>query len=152
MTATETGTIAGVPVSDLKCTLLDGGYHAIDSTERTFELAARACFREGLPKAGQRLFEPMMIVMVLTPLEHMGDVIGDLNSRRGQIQGMEPRGSMQEIIAVVPLSNMFGYIYTLRSKTRASVQFMMTYSHYEQVPPTRGPGDDNFPPAVGMRA
>jgi elongation factor G len=153
MAAKETGVIAGFPVSDLKCTLLDGGYHDVDSTERTFEIATRACFREALPKAGPRLLEPMMIVMVLTPLDYLGDVVGDLNSRRGQVQGMEPRGPMQEIVALVPLSNMFGYIHTLRSKTRAAVQYMMTYSHYEQMPPAyRGPGDDNFRPAIGMRA
>jgi elongation factor G len=152
-TAKETGTIAGFPVTDLKCTLLDGGYHDIDSSERTFEVAARACFREALPKAGPRVFEPMMIVMVLTPQDYLGEVVGDLNSRRGQVQGMEPRGPMQEIIAVVPLGNMFGSFLTLRSKTRAAVQYMMTYSHYEQVPPAyRGPDDDTFPPAVGMRA
>ena len=152
MTAKETGVIAGFPVSDLKCTLLDGGYHDVDSSERTFDIAARACFREALPKTAPRLFEPMMIVLVLTPPDYLGEVIGDLNSRRGQVQGMEARGPMQEIIAVVPLSNMFGFIPTLRSKTRAAVQHMMTYSHYEQVPPAIGPGDDTFPPAVGMRA
>ena len=84
-TAKETGVIAGFPVIDLKCILLDGAYHEVDSTERTFEIAARACFREGLPKAGPRLLEPMMKVEVATPEEHMGDVIGDLNSRRGQV-------------------------------------------------------------------
>jgi elongation factor G len=153
MIAKETGVIAGFPVVDLKCTLLDGGYHDVDSSERTFEIAARACFREALPKAAPRIFEPMMVVMVLTPSDYLGEVIGDLNSRRGQVQGMEPRGPMHEIIAVVPLSNMFGFVPTLRSKTRASmIQCMMTYSHYEQVPPYRGPDDDNFPPAIGMRA
>ncbi|HKP27195.1 MAG TPA: hypothetical protein VJV39_25225 [Dongiaceae bacterium] len=151
-TASETGVIAGFPVSDLKCTLLDGSYHDVDSSERTFEIAARACFREALPKACPRLFEPMMIVMVLTPQDYLGEVIGDLNSRRGQVQGMEPRGPMQEIIAMVPLSNMFGFFLTLRSKTRAAVQCMMTYSHYEQVPPAIGPSDGTFPPAIGMRA
>jgi elongation factor G len=94
----------------------------------------------------------MMIVITLTPEEYMGDVIGDLNSRRGQVQGMEPRGPMQEIIAVVPLANMSGYINTLRSMTRGAVQYIMTFSHYEQVPPYRGPDDDTFPPAIGMRA
>lgn len=152
MTAKETGVVAVFPVTDLKCTLLDGGYHGVDSSERTFDIAARACFREALPKAAPRLFEPMMIVMVLTPPDYLGEVVGDLNSRRGQVQGMEARGPMQEIIAVVPLSTMFGFVPTLRSKTRAAVQHMMAYSHYEQVPPATGPGDDTFPPAVGMRA
>jgi elongation factor G len=152
MAIKETGVVAGFPVTDLKCTLLDGGYHDIDSNERTFDIAARACFREALPKAGPQVLEPMMIVIVLTPEDYMGDVIGDLNSRRGQVQGMEPRGPMQEIVAVVPLANMFGYIYTLRSRTCGAVQYMMTFSHYEQVPPYRGPDDDTFPPAIGMRA
>jgi len=151
--AKETGVVAGFPITDLKCTLVDGGYHDVDSNERTFEIAARACLREGLPKAGPRLLEPMMIVMVLTPQEHLGDVIGDLNGRRGQVQGMDSRGTMQEIRALVPCSSMFGYISTLRSMTRGSAQCMMAFSHYEQVPPAyRGPDDDNFPPAVGMRA
>lgn len=153
MAAKDTGVVAGFPVTDLKCTLVDGDYHEVDSNERTFDVAARACFREALPKAGPRLLEPMMSVMVLTPQEHMGDVIGDLNSRRGQVQGMDPRGIMQEISAVVPLSCMFGYITTLRAMTRGAVQYMMAFSHYEQVPPAyRGPDDDTFPPAIGMRA
>jgi elongation factor G len=152
MTAKETGVVAGFPVTDFKCTLLDGGYHDVDSNERTFDIAARACFREALLNAGLQVLEPMMIVIVLTPEGYMGDVIGDLNSRRGQVQGMEPRGPMQEIVAVVPLANMFGYINTLRSKTCGAVQYMMTFSHYEQVPPYRGPDDDAFPPAIAMRA
>ena len=90
-TAKETGSIAGFPVIDFKCILLDGGYHDVDSTERSFETAARACFREAMPKAGPRLMEPMMKVEVVTPEDHMGDVIGDLNSRRGQVTGADPR-------------------------------------------------------------
>jgi elongation factor G len=151
-TAKETGVVGGFPVIDLKCTLIDGGYHDVDSNERTFEIAARARFREALPKAGPRLLEPMMQVVVLTSQEHMGDVIGDLNSRRGQVQGMDARGSMQEISAMVPLSSMFGYVSTLRSMTQGSAQYMMAFSHYEQIPPYRGPDDDNFPPAIGRRA
>jgi elongation factor G len=151
--ATESGVVAGFPIVDLKCTLLDGGYHDVDSSEQTFEIAARACFREALRKAGPQVLEPMMIVIVLTPQDYLGEVVGDLNSRRGQVQAMEPRGPMHEIVAVVPLANMFGYIYTLRSRTSGAVQFIMTFSHYEQAPPAyRGPGDDTFPPAVGMRA
>jgi elongation factor G len=92
--ASETGVVA--PVTDLKCTLLDGGYHDVDSNERAFDIAARACFREALPKAGPQVLEPMMVVIVLTPEDYMGDVIGDLNSRRGQVQGMEPRGPMHK--------------------------------------------------------
>jgi len=150
--AKETGVIAGFPVIDLKCILLDGGYHDVDSTERTFEIAARACFREAMPKAGPRLMEPMMKVEVATPQEHMGDVIGDLNSRRGQVTGMDAQDCLQVIAAFVPLARLFGYPSTLRHMTRGGATCTMAFSHYEQVPPARGPDDDNFPPAIGMRA
>jgi elongation factor G len=152
-TAKETGVIAGFPVIDIKCILLDGGYHDVDSTERTFEIAARACFREGLPKAGPRLLEPMMKVEVATPQEYMGDVIGDLNSRHGQVTGMEPQDGMQVIVAFVPVANLLGYLNTLHHLTQSRARYRMTFSHYEKVPPAdRGPDDDNFPPAIGMRA
>lgn len=150
--AKETGVIAGFPVVDLRCILLDGGYHDVDSTARTFEIAARACFREALPKAGPRLLEPMMKVEVATPEEHMGDVIGDLNSRRGQLNGMEPRDGLQVITAFVPLAKLFGYPWTLSHMTQGRARCTMAFSHYEQVPPAIGPDDDTFPPAVGMRA
>jgi elongation factor G len=150
--AKETGVVAGYPVIDLKCTLIDGGYHDVDSNERTFEIAARSCFREAMTKAGSRLLEPMMKVEVETPQEYLGDVIGDLNSRRGQVQAMDTRGSAQVITAMVPLSSLFGYISTLRHMTRGGATHAMTFDHYEQVPPARGPDDDNFPPAIGMRA
>ncbi len=133
--AKETGVIAGFPVIDLKCTLIDGGYHDVDSNVMTFDIAARACFREALPKAGPRLLEPMMKVEVVTPQEYMGDVIGDLNSRRGQVQGMDSRGNAQVIAAMVPLANMFGYVNTLRSMTQGRAQYTMHFDHYEQVPP-----------------
>jgi elongation factor G len=133
--AKETGVIAGFPVIDLKCTLIDGGYHDVDSNVMTFEIAARACFREALPKAGPRLLEPMMKVEVVTPQDYMGDVIGDLNSRRGQVQGMDARGNAQVISAMVPLANMFGYVSTLRSMTQGRAQYSMHFDHYEQVPP-----------------
>jgi elongation factor G len=148
--ATETGVVAGMPVIDLRCTLVDGGYHDVDSTERTFEIAAGACLREALPKAGPRLLEPMMRVEVVTPQDYLGDVVGDLNLRRGQVIGMDPRGDMHVITAFVALANMFGYVNTLMSMTRGSAQYTMTFERYEQVPP--GPDDDNFPPAIGMRA
>jgi elongation factor G len=151
-TAKEAGTIAGFPVTDIKCILLDGAYHDVDSNERTFEIAARACFREMLPKAGPRLLEPMMKVEVATPQEHMGDVIGDLMSRYGQVTGMDVRDNLQVITAFVPVANLFGYPSTLRSMTQGSARFAMAFSHYEQVPPALGPDDDNFPPAIGMRA
>ena len=133
--AKETGVIAGFPVIDLKCTLIDGGYHDVDSNVMTFEIASRACFREAIPKAGPRLLEPMMKVEVVTPQEYMGDVIGDLNSRRGQVQGMDSRGNAQVISAMVPLANMFGYVSTLRSMTQGRAQYSMHFDHYEQVPP-----------------
>ncbi|HJR21288.1 MAG TPA: elongation factor G [Dongiaceae bacterium] len=133
--AKETGVIAGFPVIDLKCTLIDGGYHDVDSNVMTFDIAARACFREAIPKAGPRLLEPMMKVEVVTPQDYMGDVIGDLNSRRGQVQGMDARGNAQVINAMVPLANMFGYVNTLRSMTQGRAQYTMHFDHYEQVPP-----------------
>ena len=133
--AKETGVIAGFPVIDLKCTLIDGDYHDVDSNVMTFDIAARACFREAMPKAGPRLLEPMMKVEVVTPQEYMGDVIGDLNSRRGQVQGMDSRGNAQVISAMVPLANMFGYVSTLRSMTQGRAQYTMHFDHYEQVPP-----------------
>jgi elongation factor G len=132
--AKEQGVIAGFPVIDLKCTLIDGGYHDVDSNVMTFEIASRACFREAIPKAGPRLLEPMMKVEVVTPQDYMGDVIGDLNSRRGQVQGMDARGNAQVISAMVPLANMFGYVSTLRSMTQGRAQYSMTFDHYEQVP------------------
>ena len=132
--AKETGVIAGFPVIDLKCTLIDGDYHDVDSNVMTFDIAARACFREAMPKAGPRLLEPMMKVEVVTPQDYMGDVIGDLNSRRGQVQGMDSRGNAQVISAMVPLANMFGYVSTLRSMTQGRAQYTMHFDHYEQVP------------------
>jgi elongation factor G len=132
--AKEQGVIAGFPVIDLKCTLIDGDYHDVDSNVMTFDIAARACFREALPKAGPRLLEPMMKVEVVTPQDYMGDVIGDLNSRRGQVQGMDSRGNAQVISAMVPLANMFGYVSTLRSMTQGRAQYTMHFDHYEQVP------------------
>ena len=117
-----------------------------------FDFAARACFREAMLKAGPRLLEPMMKVDVATPQEYMGDVIGDLNLRRGQVTGMEPRDGMQVITAFVPLSNMFGYIHTLSHMTRGGATHTIAFSHYEHIPTYRGPDDDNFPPAIGMRA
>ena len=132
--AKETGVIAGFPVIDLKCTLIDGDYHDVDSNVMTFDIAARACFREAMPKAGPKLLEPIMKVEVVTPEDYMGDVIGDLNSRRGQVQGMDSRGNARVISAMVPLANMFGYVSTLRSMTQGRAQYTMHFDHYEQVP------------------
>jgi elongation factor G len=133
--AKETGVIAGFPMIDFKATLIDGQYHDVDSNVMTFDIAARACFREGIPKAGPKLLEPMMKVEVVTPEDYMGDVIGDLQSRRGQVQGMDSRGNAQVINAMVPLANMFGYVNTLRSMSQGRAQYTMHFDHYEQVPP-----------------
>ncbi|MBF0169175.1 MAG: elongation factor G [Alphaproteobacteria bacterium] len=128
------GVLAGFPVTDFKATLTDGAYHEVDSSALAFEIAARACFREGLPKAGPKLLEPMMKVEVVTPEDYMGDVIGDLNSRRGQVSGMDSRGNARVITAQVPLANMFGYVNTLRSMSQGRAQYSMHFDHYSEVP------------------
>ncbi|HEX2581901.1 MAG TPA: elongation factor G [Dongiaceae bacterium] len=132
--AKETGVIAGFPVIDFKAVLVDGAYHDVDSNVLTFDIAARACFREAMPKAGPKLLEPIMKVEVVTPEDYMGDVIGDLNSRRGQVQGMDSRGNARVITAFVPLANMFGYVNNLRSMSQGRAQYSMLFDHYEQVP------------------
>jgi elongation factor G len=132
--AKESGVIAGFPMIDFKATLIDGQYHDVDSNVMTFDIAARACYREGIPKAGPKLLEPMMKVEVVTPEEYLGDVIGDLNSRRGQVQGMDSRGNAQVVSAMVPLANMFGYVNNLRSMSQGRAQYTMHFDHYEQVP------------------
>jgi len=130
----ESGVLAGFPVIDYKVSLIDGAYHDVDSSVLAFEIAARAAFREGLAKAQCKLLEPIMKVEVVTPEDYMGDCIGDLNSRRGQIQGMEARGNAQVINAMVPLANMFGYVNTLRSMTQGRAAYTMTFDHYAAVP------------------
>jgi elongation factor G len=132
--AHNTGVLVGFPVIDFKATLTDGAYHDVDSSALAFEIAARAAFREGIPKAGPVLLEPVMRVEVVTPEDYMGDVIGDLNSRRGQISGMDSRGNARVINAQVPLANMFGYVNTLRSMSQGRAQFTMHFDHYERVP------------------
>ncbi|HBH26704.1 MAG TPA: elongation factor G [Rhodospirillaceae bacterium] len=132
--AKETGTIAGFPVVDFSVTLTDGAYHDVDSSVMAFEIAARAAFREAVPKAGPQLLEPMMKVEVVTPEEYMGDVIGDLNSRRGQITGMGDRGNAKIVDALVPLASMFGYINTLRSMSQGRAQYTMQFDRYAPVP------------------
>jgi elongation factor G len=119
---------------DFKVLLTDGAYHDVDSSVMAFEIAGRAAFREAMPKLGIRLLEPVMKVEVVTPEEYMGDVIGDLNSRRGQISATDPRGNATAISAMVPLANMFGYVNTLRSMSQGRAQFTMHFDHYEQVP------------------
>jgi elongation factor G len=133
-TAKETGIVAGFPVLDFKVTLVDGGYHDVDSSVMAFEIAARAAFKEGMAQSGPQLLEPMMKVEVVTPEEYMGDIIGDLNSRRGQVNAMEDRGNAKVITASVPLANMFGYINPLRSMSSGRAQFSMVFDRYEPVP------------------
>ena len=132
--AKENGLLAGFPVIDFKATLVDGKYHDVDSSVLAFEIAARAAFRELREKAQPKLLEPIMKVEVTTPEDYVGDVIGDLNSRRGMIQGTDQRGNAQVIIAMVPLANMFGYVNTLRSMSQGRANFHMDYDHYEAVP------------------
>jgi len=132
--AMTTGVLAGFPMTDLKATLIDGAYHDVDSSALAFEIAARAAYRDGCKLAGPKLLEPIMKVEVVTPEDYMGDVIGDLNSRRGQISGMEDRGNAKVIGASVPLANMFGYINTLRSMSQGRAQYTMQFDHYAEVP------------------
>ena len=132
--AKDTGVIAGFPVIDFKATLIDGASHDVDSNVMTFEIAARACFREAIAKAGPKLLEPIMKVEVVTPDEYMGDIIGDLNSRRGQVIGMDSRGNARVIDAMVPLANMFGYVNNLRSLSQGRSQYTMHFDHYDEVP------------------
>ena len=132
--AMETGVLAGFPCTDLKITLFDGAYHDVDSSTMAFEIAARAAFKEGMQKAKPKLLEPIMKVEVVTPEDYMGDIIGDLNSRRGQVSGMDQRGNARVIDASVPLSSMFGYVNTLRSMSQGRAQYSMQFSHYAEVP------------------
>ncbi len=132
--AMENGIIAGYPVVDVKVTLNDGSYHDVDSSEMAFKIAGSMGFREGAKKANPAILEPVMSVEVVTPEEYMGDVMGDLNGRRGKVEGMEPRGNAQVVNANVPLSEMFGYSTDLRSKTQGRATYTMQFSHYEQAP------------------
>jgi len=128
------GVVAGFPVVDVKVDLTDGAYHEVDSSALAFEIASRAGFREGLQKAGPVLLEPIMKVEVTSPEDYLGSVIGDLNSRRGQISGTDTRGNAQIVTAMVPLANMFGYVNTLRSMSQGRASYSMQFDHYEQVP------------------
>ena len=132
--AKEAGIIAGFPVVDFKVSLVDGAYHDVDSSVMAFEIAAKAAFKEGMAKSGAQLLEPMMKVEVVTPEDYMGDIIGDLNSRRGQVNAMEDRGNAKVITAMVPLASMFGYINTLRSMSQGRAQYTMQFDHYDPVP------------------
>jgi elongation factor G len=128
------GVLAGFPVVDLKVTLIDGAYHDVDSSALAFEICARAALREALQKGSPVLLEPIMKVEVVTPEEYTGSVIGDLNSRRGQIHGQDMRGNANVVNAMVPLANMFGYVSNLRSMSQGRATFTMQFDHYEQVP------------------
>jgi elongation factor G len=129
-----TGSLIGFPIIDFVITLYDGAYHDVDSSALAFEIAGRAAMREAAQKAGITLLEPIMKVEVVTPEDYLGDVIGDMNSRRGQIQGTDTRGNAQTVEAMVPLANMFGYVNQLRSFTQGRAQYSMHFSHYDEVP------------------
>lgn len=132
--AAQTGILAGYPVTDFKVSLVDGSYHEVDSSEMAFKIAASMAFKEGCKQAHSVILEPIMKVEVTVPEEYMGDVIGDINSRRGRIEGMDAVDGMEEIRAFVPLSEMFGYATDLRSKTQGRGTYSMEHSHYEEVP------------------
>ncbi|MDI1297059.1 MAG: elongation factor G [bacterium] len=129
-----TGSLIGFPIIDFEVHLTDGAYHDVDSSALAFEICARGAMREAAQKAGIKLLEPIMKVEVVTPEDYLGDVIGDMNSRRGQIQGTDSRGNAQVVEAMVPLANMFGYVNQLRSFTQGRAQYSMQFSHYEEVP------------------
>ena len=129
-----TGSMIGFPIIDFSVELTDGKYHDVDSSALAFEICARGCMREAAQKSGIKLLEPIMKVEVVTPEDYLGDVIGDLNSRRGQIQGTDSRGNAQTVEAMVPLANMFGYVNSLRSFTQGRAQYSMQFSHYDEVP------------------
>ncbi|HZF94739.1 MAG TPA: elongation factor G [Allosphingosinicella sp.] len=130
----ETGSLIGFPIIDFEVQLIDGKYHDVDSSALAFEICARGAMREAAQKSGITLLEPIMRVEVVTPEDYLGDVIGDINSRRGQIQGTDTRGNAQAVEAMVPLANMFGYVNELRSFTQGRAQYTMQFSHYDEVP------------------
>jgi elongation factor G len=139
--AMETGVLAGYPTIDMRVTLIDGSYHDVDSSEMAFKIAGSMAFKAAAQKAGPILKEPVMAVEVVTPDEFLGDCIGDLNSRRGRIEGMEPAsGGTQVIKAHVPLAEMFGYATVVRSMTQGRASYSMEPSHYDEVP--RGVADE----------
>ena len=132
--AAASGVLGGYEVVDFKVTLTDGSYHEVDSSEMAYKIAGSMAFKEALRKADPRLLEPVMKVEVIVPDQYMGDVIGDINSRRGRIETMEARGMEQVVHSYVPLSEMFGYATDLRSKTQGRGMFTMIFDHYEEVP------------------
>ena len=132
--ASLVGTLAGYPVIDFKCTLVDGSYHEVDSSEMAFKIAASMAFKEGCKQAKSVLLEPIMRVEITVPEEYMGDVIGDINARRGRMEGMEAVSGNQVVRGFIPLSEMFGYATDLRSKTQGRGTYSMEPSHYDEVP------------------
>jgi len=145
------GVVAGFPVLDVKVQLVDAKYHDVDSSVRAFEIASRAAFREALQKGKSVLLEPIMEVEVVTPEDYTGLIIGDLNSRRGQIQSQDVRGNANVVNAMVPLMQMFGYVNNLRSMSQGRAIFRMQFDHYAPAPSS--PDDDPpFRPAIGVRA
>jgi elongation factor G len=132
--AMESGILAGYPVVDIKIELIDGSYHDVDSSEMAFKIAGSMAFKEAMKRAKPKLLEPMMAVEVVTPEEYLGDVMGNLNSRRGRVESLEPSGNAQSIKAMVPLAEMFGYATDVRSMTQGRATFSMQFDHYEEVP------------------
>ncbi len=130
----QSGVIGGYPVIDVRVTLFDGSYHEVDSSEMAFKVAGSIAFKEAMAKAEPVLLEPIMKVEVTVPEDYIGDVIGDISSRRGKVEGTELRSGLQVIIASVPLSEMFGYATDLRSKTQGRGNYVMQLSHYDEVP------------------
>ena len=137
--AMESGMLAGYPVVDVKATVVYGSYHEVDSSEIAFKIAGSMAFKEAMGKASPVILEPIMSLEVVTPEEYMGEVISDINRRRGRIAGQEPRGNAQVIAAHAPLAEMFGYATDLRSRTQGRATFTMQFSHYEPVPKGIGP-------------
>jgi elongation factor G len=132
--AMGSGILAGYPVVDIKIELVDGSYHEVDSSERAFKIAGSMAFKEAMKRAKPQLLEPVMLVEVTTPEEYLGDVMGNLNSRRGRVEGMEPVGNAQVIRSIVPLAEMFGYATDIRSMSQGRATFHMEFDHYEEVP------------------
>ena len=132
--ATQAGVLAGYPVLDVKVTLYDGSYHEVDSSEMAFKIAGSMAFRQAVAKAAPVLLEPMMKVEITTPDEYLGDVMGDVSSRRGRIQGMNPKNGVHVLDAYIPLAEMFGYATDLRSNTQGRATYSMQFDHYEKVP------------------
>jgi elongation factor G len=134
--AMESGVLAGFPVVDIRVELTDGSYHDVDSSEMAFKIAGSMAFKNAMQRAKPKLLEPVMAVEVVTPEDYLGDVMGDLNARRGRVEGLEPRGNAQAIKARVPLASMFGYATDLRSSTQGRATYTMQFDRYEEVPPS----------------